>query len=171
VGINASDKDLPVCYSGLSEAKTTVCHLHHIVGDWPWRPCKGHFLYLNHYQATSFLLLYTLLRLKRGRREALWFQMGKIRQKSVHLMWFHEFVKAVVSWFTSFRFRMAELHIQNLSNRCRHKHDLSISRIMKIYFWRVFTISSSCVAQSSSRNSAVCYIQLFHRRYACVREL
>ena len=70
-----------------------------------------------------------------------------------------------------FRFRMAELHIHNLSNRCRHKHDLSISRIMKIYFWRVFTISSSCVAQSSSRNSAVCYIQLFHRRYACVREL
>ena len=68
--IGDPDKDLPVCSSGLSEAKTTVCHLHHIVGDWPWRPCKGHFLYLNHYQATSqfFLLLYTLLRLKRGHR-------------------------------------------------------------------------------------------------------
>ena len=61
--ISDSEKDLPVCYSGLSEAKTTVCHLHHIVGDWPWRPCKGHFLYLNHYQATSQFFLPTSLHL------------------------------------------------------------------------------------------------------------
>ena len=30
---------------------------------------------------------------------------------------------------TSFRFRLPVLHIQNLSNHCRHKYDSSISRI------------------------------------------
>jgi hypothetical protein len=34
----------------------------------------------------------------------------------------------------NFRFRVPEIHIQNLSNRCRHKYDPLISRIFQTLF-------------------------------------
>jgi hypothetical protein len=37
----------------------------------------------------------------------------------------------------NFRFRLPALHIQNLSNRCRHNYDQSISQNFESRFWRV----------------------------------
>jgi hypothetical protein len=45
----------------------------------------------------------------------------------------------------NFCFRLPELHIQNLSNRCRHKNDPSIS-----HFWRDFAIRLNCATLASS---------------------
>ena len=44
----------------------------------------------------------------------------------------------------NFRFRLYALHIQNLSNRCIHKYDPTISRIFWIPFWRFFLIWPNC---------------------------
>ena len=44
----------------------------------------------------------------------------------------------------NFRFRLPALHIQNLSKRCRHKYDQSISRIFESRFWRVFDNWPNC---------------------------
>ena len=38
----------------------------------------------------------------------------------------------------NFRFCLPALHVQNLSNRCRHKYDQSISRIFESLFRRIF---------------------------------
>ena len=69
-----------------------------------------------------------------------WFQMAEIRQKN----------KFTQIYFTSFsvnlhnvRFRLPALHIQNLSNHCRHKYDPSISRDFPCKFLRFFTTSVS----------------------------
>ena len=46
-----------------------------------------------------------------------------------------------------FRFRsFLALNNQNLSNRCRHKYDSSISRIFQSNYWRVFDVWHNCVA-------------------------
>ena len=44
-----------------------------------------------------------------------------------------------------FRFRsLPALHIQNLSNRCRHEYKLQFHEFIKFYFWRVFDIWHVC---------------------------
>ena len=54
----------------------------------------------------------------------------------------------VSAYSNSFRFRpFCALHIQNLSNRCKHKIDPSISRFFKSNFWRVFgRLAQLCTA-------------------------
>ena len=53
----------------------------------------------------------------------------------------------VSAYSNSFRFRsFRTLHIQNLSNRCRHKYDQSISRIFQSNFWQVFAVWPNSVA-------------------------
>jgi hypothetical protein len=40
---------------------------------------------------------------------------------------------------------MDELHIQNLSNCCRHNYDQSISQYYGFSFWRIIAICPNCV--------------------------
>ena len=48
-----------------------------------------------------------------------------------------------------FRFRsLCALHFQKLSNRYRHKYDVSILRIFQSNFWRVFAVRPNCVARA-----------------------
>ena len=48
----------------------------------------------------------------------------------------------------NFRFQLPALHIQNLSNRCRHKYYQSISQIFESCFWRGFTVWPNCAVVS-----------------------
>ena len=51
----------------------------------------------------------------------------------------------VSAYSNSFRFRLSRaIHIQNLSNRCRHKYDPSISQFFQSNFWRVFDVWHNC---------------------------
>ena len=64
--------------------------------------------------------------------------------------YFTRFSMQVSSNSHNFRFRsLCALHIQNLSNCCRHNYDPSISRIFHSNIWRVFDIWTKCVAQCS----------------------
>ena len=53
---------------------------------------------------------------------------------------FTRFSMQVSENFHIFRFRLPVIHIQNLSNRCRHKYDPSISRVFQSNFWQVFDV-------------------------------
>jgi hypothetical protein len=68
--------------------------------------------------------------------------MGKIRHKITSLVVLSRiFPKQVSADINYFRFRwLCALHIQNLSNCCRHKYNLTISRVFKFIFWRIFAI-------------------------------
>ena len=60
---------------------------------------------------------------------------------------FTSFSIKVSAYSPNFRFRsLSALHFQNLSNRCRHKYDTSISRDFQSNVWRVFDVKSNCVA-------------------------
>ena len=80
-----------------------------------------------------------------GGHGAQWFQTAKTRQK--YSLEFTNFSIQVLEDWLDFCFRsLHALHIENLSNCCRHKYDQSISRIFEFYFWRDFAIWPNCVA-------------------------
>ena len=59
--------------------------------------------------------------------EPQWFQMARIRQKCIHLMWFHTIFSNIV-WQTHIISVSGDLHlhhIQTLSNCCKHKYNQS----------------------------------------------
>ena len=72
--------------------------------------------------------------------------------------WNTPIINSLWSYFTNFseimstdthNFRfwsLHTLHIEYLSNCCRHKYDQSISRFFEFYFWRDFSIWPNCVA-------------------------
>ena len=78
--------------------------------------------------------LLTLLR--RSAAVAQWFQMAKNPPKNkFNQSDFTSFSIQVSAYSHNFHFRsLSALHFQNLSNRCRHKYDPSISRIFWISF-------------------------------------
>ena len=58
---------------------------------------------------------------------------------------FTSFFKQVLAYLHNFCFQsLCALHFQSLSNRCRHKHDPSISRIFQSNFGRVFDVWPNC---------------------------
>ena len=46
------------------------------------------------------------------------------------------------------------VHILNLSNRCGHKYNQSISRFFQSNFWRVFAIRPNCAAATHAAIAA-----------------
>ena len=60
------------------------------------------------------------------------------------------FYRQVFANLHNFRFRsFCVLHIQNLSNRCRHRYDLSTSQNFQCNFWWIFPIWPNCLGQPS----------------------
>ena len=63
----------------------------------------------------------------------------------------------IPAYSDSFRFRSyLALHIQNMSNCCRHKYDPSISRFFQSNFWRVSEIWPNCLALLLPKHSCCC---------------
>ena len=80
---------------------------------------------------------------------ACWGKLKKTAKNKLTWSDFTNFYMQVFAFSNSFRFRsFCTLHIQNLSNRCRQRHDPSISRIFLSNFWRVFDVWHNCVAMS-----------------------
>ena len=55
----------------------------------------------------------------------------------LRLRWFHEIFHASSENFHNFHFRLPALHIQSLSNRCRHKYGSSFSRDFPCKFLQI----------------------------------
>jgi hypothetical protein len=77
-----------------------------------------------------------------GRIWFLNFQLSNSHYCLISILWISRILNAHSN---SFRFQsLRALHIQNLSNHCRHKYDPSISRIFQSNFWQVFDVWHNC---------------------------
>ena len=88
--------------------------------------------------------------------------IGFKRQKPAKnkLTWsdFTNFSMQVSAYSDSFRFRsFRALHIQNLSNSCRHKYDPSISQFFQSNFWQVFDVWHNCAEESYMSQAQISY--------------
>ena len=65
---------------------------------------------------------------------------------------FTNFSRSITSKLHHFRFRW--LHIQILSNWCKHKCDQSLSQILIYNFWRIFVIWNLCTGLTGTNPTA-----------------
>ena len=95
--------------------------------------------------------------------------MGKIRHKITSLVVLSRiFPKQVSADINYFRFRwLCALHIQNLSNCCRHKYNLTISRVFKFIFWRICAIWLYYASPGTLKTGS--YRQLFYHSFWLAR--
>ena len=122
-----------------------------MVAEWRWqsstsRPARQPLKAVNFREKAGWLVWSGLVGEPEGllllAASAHWFKMGKISQKLVHLLWFHEFWSNKFHLIDIISVSGGYMHFifKNLSNCWWHKYDPSIPRVFFLIFGGILLV-------------------------------